>query len=329
MSADQTFRRTFGDSMDFVIVRELASGGMGTVYEALQCGVRGFSKRVALKVLLPALIADAHLRDLFVREAQLVADLVHENICQMYHLGEVADLDGGAPRLYMTMELVEGPSLSRLIAKNREKNGHVPFEMAAFIASRVCRALEHAHTLRDPASGAPLAIVHRDVCPQNILITRGGVVKLCDFGLAKITAEQIAGGVETATLVGKARYMAPEQARFEPTDGRADLYALGVVLHEMLSPEDPRGAREGGAVGNVRMRTLLPIAVVNPAVPARLAEIVTRALERDRERRFATAGEMGTALERFLYDKGYGPTNLTLAAHIRELFPEAAPLAPP
>jgi serine/threonine-protein kinase len=307
------FRRTFGDAMDFVIVREIASGGMGTVYEALQCGVRGFSKRVALKAILPALLDNAQLRELFVQEAHLVADLVHENICQIYHLGEVQDLEGGAVRLYMTMELIDGPPLAKLLERHRARGTTIPIELAAFIASRLSRALEYAHALADPATGRPLGIVHRDICPQNVLITRGGVVKLCDFGVAKLAERRLASDVEGQVLVGRARYMSPEQARFEPTDARSDVYSLAVVLHELLSPGEP-----------AKMRTLLPIGMVNPGVPPRLAEIVMRGLERDRARRWQSAGEMGLELERHLYEKGYGPTNLSLAAHLREMFAEPA-----
>lgn len=311
-----TFRRTFGDAMDFVIVREIASGGMGTVYEALQCGVRGFSKRVALKALLPSLVGSQALRELFVQEAHLVADLVHENICQIYHLGEVSDLDGAGTHLYMTMELIDGASLAKLLERHRARATTMPIELAAFVASRLARALDYAHKLADPATGRPLGIVHRDICPQNVLITHGGVVKLCDFGVAKLAERRLASDLEGQVLVGRARYMSPEQARFEATDARADVYSLGVVLHELLSPGEP-----------AKMRTLLPIAMVNPAVPARLAEIVGRALERDREKRYQTAGELGLDLERHLYEKGYGPTNLSLAAHMAEVFGAAtAPL---
>jgi serine/threonine protein kinase len=316
-------RRTFGDAFDFVIVREIARGGMGTVYEALQCGVRGFSKRVALKVLLPEISRSDDLRELFVGEAHLVADLVHENIVQIYHLGEIpADPDDPPaerhPRLFFSMELIEGVPLDAVSDKLRAGGERLDADLAAFVASRVARALEYAHA-RSDGWGRPLGIVHRDVCPSNILLARGGVVKLSDFGVAKARYRSGRLGMpedESKVIVGRARYMSPEAARFENTDLRSDVYSLGVVLHELLAGADAFRSAEG------RVRSLLPLRMLRPDVPERLEKIVARALERDPARRYATAGGMGLDLEKFMYDKGYGPTNLTLAARLRELFPD-------
>ncbi|HVY62419.1 MAG TPA: serine/threonine-protein kinase [Planctomycetota bacterium] len=321
-------RRTFGDAFDFVIVREIARGGMGTVYEALQCGVRGFSKRVALKVIRSDVSRSPELRELFVAEAHLVADLVHEGIVQIYHLGEVpAEGPGEPPLLYFSMELIDGVPLTAIIDRHRARGTPVPVEIAAFVASRVCRALEYAHGRTD-AFGEPLGIVHRDVCPENILLARGGVVKLSDFGVAKARYRTSGGGFqgeEGQVLVGRARYMSPEAARFEATDARSDVFSIAVVLYEMLAGADAFRAA-GGAASKGRVRSLLPLKLVNPEVPEPLDAIVTRALERDPARRWQAAGELGLELERFIYAKGYGPTNLTLAAHIREIFPD--PLEP-
>jgi eukaryotic-like serine/threonine-protein kinase len=201
----------------------------------------------------------------------------------------------------------------------------VPVELAAFIASRVCRALDYAHTRTDGFE-QPLGIVHRDVCPPNVLLTRGGVVKLSDFGVAKA---RIRAGVTTTPatdddqvhLVGRARYMSPEAARLEGTDARSDVFSIGVVLYEMLAGSDAfRAPPPEGTAGKGRVRSLLPLRMLNKDVPDRLEQIVSHALERDAGRRYASAGDMGLDLERFIYEKGYGPTNLTLAAHLKNLF---------
>jgi serine/threonine-protein kinase len=344
-------RRTFGDAFDFVIVREIARGGMGTVYEALQCGVRGFSKRVALKVIRPDVSRSKEIRDLFVAEAHLVADLVPEGSVQIYHLGEIpaepsahpepgppahpepgppahpepvegaAEGEAAAPLLYFSMELIDGLPLFAVSERHRALGTRLPVDLAAFIASRVCRALEYAHGRTDPF-GEPLGIVHRDVCPENILLARGGVVKLGDFGVAKARFRTAGFRVEEGqVLVGRARYMSPEAARFEATDARSDVFSIAVVLYEMLAGADAFRAA-AGAESKGRVRSMLPLKLLNPDVPDRLDAIVTRALERDPGRRWPSAGDLGLELEKFIYAKGYGPTNLTLAKHIRELFPD-------
>lgn len=325
-------RRTFGDAFDFVIVREIARGGMGTVFEALQCGVRGFSKRVALKVIRPEISQSKEIHDLFVAEAHLVADLVHENIVQIYHLGEIpADPDDREPgetgepvaRLYFSMELIDGVPLDAVTERSRAAGAPMPVDLAAFVASRVCRALEYAHGRTD-GWDQPLGIVHRDVCPANILIARGGVVKLSDFGVAKarFRTTALSSDDEGQVLVGRARYMSPEAARFEPTDARSDIFSIAVVLYELLAGSDAFRAAAGPDGGKGRVRSLLPLRMLNKDVPERLDAIVTKALERDPARRWTTAGELGLALEKFIYDKGYGPTNLTLAGYMRGLFPD-------
>lgn len=304
-------RTTFSAALDYVILREVARGGMGVVYETLQCGIEGFSKRVALKVLLPAL---SSLRSVFTAEAHLVADLVHENIVQTYNLGEVDD------QLFITMEYIDGVSLKQLVVRHMELGSPLPVELATFVASRVARALEYAHSRRDPLTGRPLGIVHRDVCPANVLMTREGVVKLSDFGVAKVRARQLLADTDGNVLVGRARYMAPEQARLEETDARADLFSLGVILYELLTCT---------AQGKPRGGMLLPIRMLNPEVPAELAAILEAMTAREPGGRPASAGEVGLALEKYLYGGGYGPTNLTLKSHLEEVFPELAEAGEP
>jgi serine/threonine protein kinase len=297
------------DEYRFRIVRKIADGGMGCVYEAIQDGANGFQKTVALKTILPDLADSGTFVDLFVQEAKLVANLVHENIVQIYQLGRT--LDG----YYMVLEYVHGLSLHEFIRTHRLLRRSVPVPLAAYIASRVARALQYAHSRTDPG-GRPMHIVHRDVCPGNILITTEGLPKLTDFGIALVAGSVLSS--KRRVLAGKAPYMAPEQARCEPADFRADLYSLGAVLFEMLAGERLRsdGTREEmiaqAAAGEVAWNHL-------PAdLPPELRDILARCLAPDPADRYEATADLGRALEMFLYRDGYGPTTQTLESYLRE-----------
>lgn len=308
----------FNDGFRYRLVRELARGGMGVVYEALQLGAAGFEKRVALKVIRPEVTERDELLEMFRGEARLVADLVHENIVQIYHLGRI-----GPGLLYMSMELIDGVSLEDFVLRHQEQERTLPLELALFVVSRVCRALEYAHGRVD-RDGRPLGIVHRDVSPGNVLMTWGGSVKLTDFGVAK--ARHVMRDLEGELLLGKARYMSPEQARFEPTDRRSDVFAAGIVLHELLSGQPLfAGADTLVSLDQVLTREVPPLAEVAPHVPPEVSAIVTRALQRAPDCRFPTAGRMGLELEQFMYGDRFGPTNISLHRYLRRLYPLTAP----
>ena len=317
----------FQDGVRFRLVREIARGGMGVVYEARQLGTAGFEKRVALKVLLPEVTEAHELLEMFQGEARLVADLVHENIVQIYHLGRIPPhLCPGAPAgglLYIAMELIDGVSLQDFALRHRDQERRVPLELALFLVSRLCRALEYAHSRVDE-EGRPLGIVHRDVSPGNVLLTWGGVVKLTDFGVAK--ARHLTHDLEGQVLLGKARYMSPEQARFEETDRRSDVFAAGIVLHELLSGQALfDGPDTLVELESVVSRRIPPLAEVAPDVPPAVCRVVERALQREREARYPTAGRMGHELEQLLYADRFGPTNISLHRWLRRLYPLAAP----
>ncbi|HKQ63300.1 MAG TPA: serine/threonine-protein kinase [Candidatus Polarisedimenticolaceae bacterium] len=304
--------REISGSVRLTILRKLASGGMGRVYLGVQHGAEGFRKTVAIKTILDRFSRDSRFARMFVGEAQLVADLVHQNIVQVYHLGR------HGRTLYIVMEFVEGVNLREFIQHHRERAQRIPIELAAFIASRVCRGLEYAHRKTGP-DGAPLGIVHRDVSPKNILITRLGEVKLGDFGVAK--ARQMMSEREGHRLVGKYAYMSPEQARLEPTDNRSDLYSLGLVLWEMLAGRRPfEGAQANRAAWLARTRGIpvppLPDEAVD--VPPMLREVLSQAVAPDPAERYQDAGKMGYDLEYFMYHKGYGPTIVTLQSYLQE-----------
>ncbi len=297
------------------ILREIAKGGMGAIYEAIFHGADGFDKTIALKVILDDVSHDPEFVGQFVGEAKLVADLVHENIVQIYHLGK---LDDG--RYYISMEFIEGVTLEDFVNRHADLQRPLPVDLCCFIVSRVARGLEYAHEKCDKA-GHHLRVVHRDVSPGNVMLTYGGVVKLCDFGIAK--ARNLMIHREGEILLGKARYMSPEQAAYEETDARSDVFSLGIVLHELLSGQPLfEGEDTLVTLDYVREQTIPALRTINPHLPPELCTIVERALERDREERYKTAGKMGYDLEYYMYHDRFGPTNLTLHRYLKTLHPE-------
>jgi len=211
----------------FRLVRRIARGGMATVYEAEQVGDRGFTKRVALKVIHEKYARQPEWLQLFIDEAKLSANLVHGNIVQIYQFEEV---DG---EFFMAMEYIRGVTLRALIDHHRAIGEPMPAPLAAYIVSRVCRALDYAHNFVDD-SGNRLYIVHRDVSPGNVLLTWDGQVKLADFGIAKARSMRDPAE-ERRMTIGKKHYMSPQQIVGENVDWRTDIFSTGVVLFELLA----------------------------------------------------------------------------------------------
>src|SRR5256886_10522299 len=213
----------------YQIVRKIFEGGMGIVYEAEQIGTRNFVKRVAIKVIRQNYATQKQFIDNFIGEARLVADLIHTNIVQTYHLGE-------AKGIYcIAMELIRGANLEQFSDQLAEKKERLPVEIAVFIASRVVRGLAYAHAKTDK-DGKPLGIVHRDVSFKNIMIAFEGDVKLTDFGIAK--ARGFLMDNEGEVVAGKADFMSPEQANFQVTHNRSDMYSAGLMLGHLLRRRD-------------------------------------------------------------------------------------------
>ncbi len=277
---------TFGK---YELVSKLASGGMAVTYKALMLGAMGVKKPVVLKLIHPHLAEEAEFVDMFIEEAKLSATLTHSNIAQVFDFGEV---DG---RYFIAMELVDGQSLSHVLKRAKKKGKAIlPVPIAMLIAVEMCEALYYAHTRTDE-NGKPMDLVHRDVSPENVLISWQGEVKLVDFGIAKSTMT----GKQTATgmVKGKYPYFSPEQSRADRTmDARTDIYAATVVLYEMLCARRPY---EGEFVEV--MRALLtgdyPLpSSLNPDVPPELEQLILKGLALDRNARFRTAREMGQQL---------------------------------
>lgn len=293
----------------FKMVRLIAEGGMGAVYEAKQLGAEGFEKTVAIKIILESYSTNYEFVRMFIGEAKLVADLVHENIVQVYDLGKTGQI------YYIAMEYVDGINLEQFFNLHRDRNLRIPIDLGAFITSRVCRGLEYAHGKRG-ADHELLGIVHRDVSPKNIMLNSEGVVKLTDFGIAK--ARMLMEQEEGEVLMGKVEYMSPEQARYLETDHRSDLFSLGVVTYELLTGFHIFDADDiYETLNNVKRGAIPDPRDFRKDIPDSLAKIILKALSRDLNKRYQSAAEMGYDLEYFMYHDGYGPTNQTLGNYLR------------
>jgi serine/threonine protein kinase len=274
--------RRFGK---YELVELLGHGGMAEVWRARLRGAAGFRRTVVVKRVLSHLVADAEFVALFVAEAKLSARLTHPNIVQVFELGEV---DGD---YYLAMEYLHGRDLASVM----KSGSAVHPALAAAIAANICRALAYAHDFADD-TGRRLRIIHRDVTPANIMLTDGGAVKLLDFGIAKALTE--ATKTQTATLKGKLGYMAPEQIEGQPFDHRVDLFAAGVVLHEMLTGRRLfAGRSELETLALTSSAEVAPPSSLEANVPAALDRICARALARDPGERYNAAAAMLADLE--------------------------------
>jgi serine/threonine protein kinase len=295
----------------YVLLDRIGAGGMAEVFRAVMPGVEGFRRTFVVKRILAARAQAADFVEMFVQEARIGALLNHPNIVQVYDFGNV---DGN---YFLAMEYLRGRDLSALTRRLRERQRPCPIPIATFIAREVAQSLGYAHALTDP-EGQPLHVVHRDVSPSNIMCVRAGGVKLLDFGIAKATGvapEQTGQGI----FKGKLAYMAPERIRDEPFDGRSDLFALGVVLWELLTGRRLfRGQTEADTLKNVLQLRIPPPSELRPDVPAALDAIVLRALDRDPAARTPTGLEMADELEEVLAETRYH--SKMLPALLQELF---------
>jgi serine/threonine-protein kinase len=310
---------TIESDFRYEIVRKIFEGGMGIVYEAEQHGARNFVKRIAIKVVRQNYADQKQFIDNFIGEAKLVADLIHTNIVQTYHLGEVRGM------FFIAMELIRGVNLEQFAQQLADKRRPLPRELAVFITSRVARGLAYAHAKADK-DGKPLGIVHRDVSYKNIMIAFEGDVKLTDFGIAK--ARGFLQDNEGEVVAGKADYMSPEQADFKITDRRSDIFSTGVVLaHLLLGYNIFKGATAEESRNRIMTQAIPDFRELDKRIDDSLNEILQRTLAHDVAERYSTADELLYALEHYIYHQGYGPTNETLGKFIRELFGQSVPAA--
>jgi TonB family protein len=303
----------------YEILERIASGGMAELYRARRRGVEGFEKIVAIKKILPHLADNEGFITMFADEAKLAAQLNHPNIVHIYDLGKI---EGG---YFIAMEHVEGRDLRAILDSARDLSMPLPVPLAIYVASKVASALDYAHRRRD-GEGRDLHIVHRDVSPQNILISYEGDIKLCDFGIAKAASK--VSQTESGALKGKIQYMSPEQAWGNPIDRRSDLFSLGAVLYEMLTEQKLfRGDTDLTVLEKVRAAATSPPSAVNSEVPKTLDAIVLRALAKEPDDRYANASDLLRDLEQVLYSYTPAPGSADLAIFLHRMQAEEAAVA--
>ncbi|HVT43153.1 MAG TPA: TonB family protein [Thermoanaerobaculia bacterium] len=305
----------------YVLLDRIATGGMAEVWKARMRGVEGFQKIVAIKKILPHLSDNEEFVTMFVDEAKLAAQLNHNNIIHIYDLGRIAS------SYYIAMEYIDGHDLKTILKKGEERGLPIPLELAIFIASKVAAALDYAHRRRD-FNEKELELVHRDVSPQNVLISHEGDIKLCDFGIAKAASK--ASHTHAGSLKGKLQYMSPEQAWGRRIDRRSDLFALATVLFEMLAGRKLfSGENELSILDEVREARVVAPSSINDEVPPSVDAIVLKALEKEPDNRYQSAGEMARDLDAVLYGFRPTPTSADLAIYMHRLYSaEAAHFAP-
>ena len=274
----------------YELIARLATGGMGEIFLARLEGAAGFEKLFVIKRILPHLADDARFRGMLIAEARIASKLSHANICQVYELGET---DG---QLYIVMEYLEGITLLPLLRRASKETKELDDGFIGGVIQQAADALHHAHELRDRDRGNEhLGIVHRDVTPSNVFLTESGVVKVLDFGIAKV--KDASSNTQTGTVKGKYAYMAPEQLRGAGLDRRADVFALGVVSYEMIALRRLFQRKTDYLTFRAVMEQPIPdVRKYRPDVPSAVAELIGKALDRDPDKRFETARQFGTAL---------------------------------
>ncbi len=293
-------------------LKRLAVGGMAELFLAKQSGLEGFEKVVVLKRILPNLAVDEEFTSMFLDEARIAAKLSHPNVVQIYDLGKADST------YYIAMEYVSGRNVQHLINKQQQYGGHLPVEHVCKIIAGVCDGLYYAHARKD-YDGKPLNIIHRDISPQNILVSFAGGVKVVDFGIAKASTQlaQTRAGV----LKGKYAYMSPEQVRGAKIDHRSDIFALGLVMYEMLTGvrafERDNSLKTLKAI--VQEKPLNP-REMNPDIPMDVVKLLSKALEKNPDRRYKTAQEMQLALEDWLESSPKKSNNVRLSRFLYDLF---------
>ncbi len=301
-------------------IERLAAGGMAEVFIAEATSVQGFKKRVAIKRVLPHLAQNKNFIGMFLDEARLGARMTHANCVTVFDIGAADNT------YFIVMEFVDGCDLKTVIEYFRKKDQPVPVKEAMYIAMEACRGLQYAHELTDD-DGDELHIVHRDISPPNILISKRGEVKVTDFGLAKASTQL--EKTDPGVVKGKFAYLAPEAVGGEEVDARADVFAMAIVLWEMIANRRLfLGENDYQTVKLVQAANVPPLSTINPTADAQLDAIMATALARDPAKRYQSAREFGDALAGYLFGKQLKVTSYDIATMVKEAIADAAASKP-
>jgi len=294
------------------IIEKIDAGGMAEIYKGVSVSLDGFEKAVAIKRILPHLTQDAKFVSMFLDEARLSMQLNHANIVQILDLGRVGDT------YFMTMELVDGANLRRAMQRAIDLARPVPINVACFIAMEIAKGLAYAHEKTD-GNGHSLAIIHRDVSPPNVLLSRQGEVKITDFGLAKAKSNVAVSEVDV--VKGKFAYLSPEAVEGRDPDARGDIYAVGIILWELLCGRKLfSGRHDGETVELVRKGDIPKIGPARDDVDDDLERVIQRILAKNVKRRIQTCREVEQEIASYLARKGLRATSADLASFLRDLF---------
>ncbi|MEO8845805.1 MAG: serine/threonine-protein kinase [Kofleriaceae bacterium] len=297
---------TFGK---YYLTEKLATGGMAEIYLAKLIGPGGFEKLVVIKQILPKLSGQRHFVNLFVAEAKTLVTLAHGNIVPVYELGVVEDT------YFIAMDYIDGPTLYRLTERMSRREEKMEPAVAAWIAARILEGLDYAHRKGD-------GVIHRDLSPRNVMLSRDGEVKLVDFGIAVTLGDEGETESHQSAPTGSFPYMSPEQVRKESLTPQTDLFTTGVLAWEMLTGERLFARNDADAtLAAVQRGTIAKPSARRPGIPAKLDDIVMRALERDQALRWPTAGEMLAALNKYLYSLDETPGPREVAALVAQFCP--------
>ncbi|WDT75975.1 MAG: serine/threonine-protein kinase [Candidatus Manganitrophus sp.] len=297
----------------YLLIDKIAKGGMAEVFLAKQTGSKGFERLLAIKRILPQFTENAEFVSMFINEAKVAAQLSHPNIVQVFDFGQVEE------SYYIGMEYIMGKDLRTIMERSQKSNRPLPIDQILFIVSRVCSGLEHAHKKKD-LHGNELNLVHRDISPQNILISYDGEIKLVDFGIAKAALQE--NETRTGILKGKLAYMSPEQAWGKGIDHRSDLFSLGIVLYECATGKRLfKGDSEINTLERVREAKFESPRQLNAAISEQVEATVAKSLAKEVQDRYASAAQMQGELERCL-SKPLSEIQSDLAQSVHQLFHE-------